>query len=56
MREEPMRRFIIAFLLTALVTGAVVYTFATGRENHTQDVRTQDVRTQDVRTQVVGQQ
>ena len=51
-----MRRFVIAFLLTALVTAAVVYTFATGRENHTQDVRTQDVRTQDVRTLVVGQQ
>jgi hypothetical protein len=41
-----MRRFVIAFLLTALVTAAVVYTFATGRENHTQGIR----------TQVVGQQ
>ena len=41
-----MRRFVIAFLLTALVTAAVVYTFATGRENHTQGVQ----------IQVVGQQ
>ena len=45
-----MRRFIIAFLLTALVTGAVVYTFATGDRNHTQ------VRTQAVHNQAVGQQ
>jgi hypothetical protein len=32
----------IAFLLTALVTGAVVYTFATSDRNHTQN-RTQVV-------------
>jgi hypothetical protein len=46
-----MRRFVIAFLLTALVTAAVVYTFSTGRQDHTQQDHTQGVRTQVVRQQ-----
>lgn len=32
-----MKRFIIAFLLTAVVTGAVVYTFMTGPQQHTEN-------------------
>jgi uncharacterized membrane protein len=40
-RWTIMRRFIVAFLVTALVTAAVVYTFATGPRNHTQVVEQQ---------------
>jgi hypothetical protein len=33
-----MRSFLIAFVLTALITGAVVYTINTGPEQHIENV------------------
>jgi len=33
-----MRSFIIAFVLTALITGSVVYMFSAGPQQHTENV------------------